>query len=106
MPKHGKRLLERKPKSLNRYYKTEKHGALTYVEVPEPPHPLAAQCPTCWVPRGEPCVDQRKSVPWTRRKEVWLDQPHPERTRWAKKMVDLIERDKGESEEEGGPRPT
>jgi len=93
-PKVGKRLLERKPKSLNRYYKTEKMGALTYVEVPEPPHPLAAQCPTCMVPRGEPCVDQRRTVPWTRRKEVWLDQPHPARVRWAKKMVDLIGKEK------------
>ncbi len=94
-PQYGKRLLEQKPKSLNRYYKTEQKGVLTYVEVPPPPHPLAAQCPTCMVRPGEPCTDLRMHLPWSRRNEAWLGQPHPERTKWAKKLEDLIaKRDK------------
>ena len=105
-PKVGKRLLERKPKSLNRYYKAEKKGLLTYIEIPPPPHPLAAQCPTCWVRPGEPCVDGRKHMPWDRRHEAWLDQPHPDRARWAVKMVGLLERDTAKEGEgdEGGPK--
>lgn len=90
MPQVGKRLLEHKPKSLNRYVNERREGVLIHVDIPHPPHPLAAQCPTCYVRPGEPCVDQRKHVPWSRRKEIWLDQPHPARVRWAKKMVELI----------------
>lgn len=81
--------------SLNRPHIKGRIGGMIHVEVPLPPHPLAAGCPTCMAHRGNPCSSKSKRCyPFSEREKGWTKNPHPARATWAKKMhvLDLLKK--------------
>jgi hypothetical protein len=83
----GRRLLERKKPSQNRYQNKRRVGGMWHVDVPPTPHPLSVACPACQAHWGKPCRDLRKGIkPFKEREKHFPKNPHKERYTLAKEV--------------------